>query len=87
MLMGVNYVEIIGGIMGILEEMLLRNNLIIRNADGSTAMISNCTVRSGLVVTDSSGCVTYRIEDSTWPGELILRNVNTGMVEERIRSY
>ncbi len=73
--------------MGVLEEMLLRNNLIIRNSDGSTAMISNCAVRSGLVVTDSTGQVTHRIEDSTWPGELVLRNVSTGLVEERIRSY
>jgi len=73
--------------MGVLEEMLLRNGLILRNPDGSTAMVSNCAVRSGLTVTDSSGRVTHRIENSTWPGELVLVNTSTGLVEERIRSY
>lgn len=72
--------------MGVLQEMLLRNNLILRNADGSTAILSDCTVRSGITITDASGRVTHRIENSTWPGELVLRNVSTGLVEERIRA-
>lgn len=72
--------------MGILEEMLLRNNLILKNADGSTAIVGSCAVRSGLTITDSSGRVTHRIENSTWPGELVVRNLSTGLVEERIRA-
>lgn len=72
--------------MGLLEEMLLRNNLILRNADGTTSILSDCAVRSGITITDATGRVTHRIENSTWPGELVLRNVATGMVEERIRA-
>ena len=72
--------------MGVLQEMLLRNGLILKNSDGSVSTISDCAVRSGVVITDSSGRVTHRIENSTWPGELVLRNVSTGMVEERIRA-
>ncbi|MBQ8991991.1 hypothetical protein IJ103_03385 [Candidatus Saccharibacteria bacterium] len=72
--------------MGLLEEMLLRNSLIQRNADGSTSILSDCAVRSGLTITDSSGRVTHRVENSTWPGELVLRNLSTGLVEERIRA-
>lgn len=72
--------------MGVLQEMLLRNGLILKNSDGSTSTLSDCAVRSGVVITDSSGRVTHRIENSTWPGELVLRNVSTGMVEERIRA-
>ena len=72
--------------MGLLEEMLLRNSLIQRNADGSTSILSECLVRSGLTITDSAGRVPHRIESSTWPGEVVLRNVSTGLVEERIRA-
>ncbi|MBR3177187.1 hypothetical protein IKF27_00055 [Candidatus Saccharibacteria bacterium] len=72
--------------MGVLQEMLLRNGLILRNADGSTSILSDCAVRSGITITDASGRVTHRIENSTWPGELVLRNVSTGLVEERIRA-
>ncbi|MBQ7040680.1 hypothetical protein IJN73_01255 [Candidatus Saccharibacteria bacterium] len=72
--------------MGILEDMLLRNGLILRNPDGSTSTLGSCAVRSGLTITDSSGRVTHRIENSTWPGELVLRNLSTGLVEERIRA-
>lgn len=72
--------------MGTLEEMLLRNNLILRNPDGSTSTLSGCAVRSGITITDSSGRVTHRIENSTWPGEFVLRNLSTGLVEERIRA-
>ena len=72
--------------MGVLEEMLVRNNLIQRNSDGSSSILGECAVRCGLTVTDSSGRVTHRVERSTWPGELVLRNVLTGVVEERIRA-
>ena len=72
--------------MGVLQEMLLKNGLILRNADGSTSILSDCAVRSGITITDASGRVTHRIENSTWPGELVLRNVSTGLVEERIRA-
>ena len=72
--------------MGVLEEMLIRNNLIQRNSDGSSSVISECAVRCGLTVTDASGRVTHRIEKGTWPGELVMRNLATGLVEERIRA-
>ena len=71
--------------MWLLEEMLLRNNLIHHNSDGTISIIGDCAVRCGLTVTDASGRVTHRVENSTWPGELVLRNVSTNLVEERIR--
>lgn len=71
--------------MGVLEEMLVRNNLIYRKSDGTTAYVSDSLVSCGLTVTDAYGRVTHRVEPSTWPGEVVLRNVSTGLVEERIR--
>lgn len=66
--------------------MLLRNNLIYIKSDGTASIIGDCAVRSGMTITDSSGRVTYRIENSTWPGELVLRNLQTGLVEERLKA-
>ena len=71
--------------MGLLEEMLLRNNLILHNSDGSTSYVGDCAVRCGMTVTDSSGRVTHRVENGTWPGELVLVNTSTNYVEERLK--
>lgn len=71
--------------MGVLQEMLLRNGLILKNSDGSFSTVDNCAVRSGMVITNASGQVTHRLENSVWPGEFVLRNVSTDLVEERIR--
>ena len=72
--------------MGVLEEMLVRNGMIYHNSDGTTSTIGECAVACGLTVTDASGRVTHRIENGTWPGELVMRNLQTGLVEDRFKA-
>ena len=69
--------------MAKLEEMLLSNGLIYRGPEGS-AYIEGSLVTNSLVVRNSAGWVTHRIEKS-WNGvSLIVRNVSTGCVEMTI---
>ncbi|MBQ3280100.1 hypothetical protein IJG92_00310 [Candidatus Saccharibacteria bacterium] len=66
--------------MGKLEEMLLSNGVIYRGPEGS-AYIEGSILSNSLVVRNSSGWVTHKIEKS-WDGvSLIVRNVSTGCVE------
>ena len=68
--------------MSILEEMLLKNAVIIRNSDGSSSYIEGSILSNSLVVRNSSGVVTHRIERSAKGGnDLVVRNVSTGLVE------
>ena len=69
--------------MGKLEEMLLSNGLIYRGPEGS-AYIEGSLVTNSLVVRNSAGWVTHKIEKSWDGGGLIGRNVSTGCVEMRI---
>ena len=69
--------------MGRLEEMLLRNGLIMRNADGSSSYIDGSLLSNSLVIRNSSGWVTHRIERGAY-GELLVRNVSTGAIEQRL---
>lgn len=72
-----------GGKMGKLEEMLLSNGVIYRGPEGS-AYIEGSLLSNSLVVRNSSGWVTHKIERS-WDGVgLIVRNVSTGCVEMTI---
>jgi hypothetical protein len=70
--------------MGYLEEMLLRNGVIFRSPDGSSSYIEGSLVSNSLVVRNSSGWVTHRIERSANGVDLIVRNTSTGLVEMRI---
>lgn len=70
--------------MGYLEEMLVRNGVIYRAPDGSSSYIEGSLVSNSLVVRNSSGWVTHRIEQSCNGVDLIVRNVSTGCVEMRI---
>ena len=72
--------------MGYLEEMLLRNGVIYRAPDGSSSYIEGSLVSNSLVVRNSSGWVTHRIERSCNGVDLVVRNVSTGCVEMRIAS-
>ena len=71
--------------MGYLEEMLLRNGVIYRAPDGSSSYIEGSLVSNNLVVRNSEGYVTHRIERS-WNGvDVIVRNVATGCVEQTLQ--
>ena len=70
--------------MGYLEEMLLKNGLIYRAPDGSSSYIEGSLLSNSLVVRNSSGWVTHRIERASNGVDLIVRNVSTGLVETRL---
>lgn len=70
--------------MGFLEDMLVRNGVIYRAADGSSSYIEGSLVSNSLVIRNSSGWVTHRIERASNGVDLIVRNVSTGCVEMRI---
>ena len=70
--------------MGYLEEMLLKNGVIYRAPDGSSSYIEGSLLSDSLVVRNSSGWVTHRIERSANGVDLVVRNVSTGLVEMRI---
>ena len=72
--------------MCVLEEMLVRNGLILRQPDGTTLTLEGSIVSNSLVLRDSSGWVTHRIERSVNGADLVVRNMNTGMVETRIKN-
>jgi hypothetical protein len=70
--------------MGYLEEMLLKNGLIYHAPDGSSSYIEGSLLSNSLVVRDSSGWVTHRIERAANGVDLVVRNTSTGFVEMRI---
>ena len=70
--------------MGYLEEMLVRNGVIYHSPDGSSSYIEGSLLSNSLVVRNSSGWVTHRIEKSSNGVDLIVRNISTGLVETRI---
>ena len=70
--------------MGKLEEMLLSNGLICKMPDGSSSRIEGSLVSNSLVVRNSAGWVTHRIERSSNGVDLVVRNTSTGFVEMRI---
>ena len=69
--------------MQCLEEMLLRNGLILTNPDGSTSYVEGSLISNSLVVRNSDGWITHRIEQANNGVDLIVRNVSTGLVEAR----
>ena len=70
--------------MGYLEEMLVRNGVIYRAPDGSSSYIEGSLVSNSLVVRNSDGWVTHRIERACNGVDLVVRNTSTGAVEMRI---
>lgn len=72
--------------MGTLQEMLLKNGVIYHSSDGSSSYIEGSILTNSLVVRNSSGWVTHRIERSSNGVDLIVRNVSTGPVEMRLAS-
>ena len=71
--------------MGYLEEMLIKNGVIYHSPDGSNSYIEGSLLSNSLVVRNSSGWVTHRIEKASNGVDLIVRNVSTGVVETRVR--
>lgn len=70
--------------MGYLEEMLIRNGVIYHSPDGSSSYIEGSLLSNSLVVRNSSGWITHRIERSSNGVDLIVRNTSTGLVEMRL---
>ncbi|MBQ3453105.1 hypothetical protein IJG28_02860 [Candidatus Saccharibacteria bacterium] len=70
--------------MGKLEEMLLRNGLIYHAPDGTSSYVEGSLVSNSLVVRNSSGWVTHRIERASNGVDLVVRNTSTGLVEMRM---
>lgn len=62
-----------------IKEALLRNGVFLYGSS---------TIEDGagnyMVIRNSSGIVTHRIEGSTFGGSAVVRNVSTGLVESRI---
>ena len=72
--------------MGYLEQMLVREGVIYRGADGSSSYIEGSLLSNSLVVRNSAGWVTHRIERAANGVDLIVRNMATGLVETRVRA-
>ena len=73
--------------MGKLEEMLVRNGLILRQPDGSTSYIEGSILSGSLVIRNSSGWVTHRIERASNGVDLIVVNNSTNRVESRFSGF
>ena len=71
--------------MEYLEEMLVRNGVIYHAPDGTSSYIEGSLVSNSLVVRDSNGWVTHRIERASNGVDLVVRNLSTGLVETRVR--
>lgn len=69
--------------MGYIEEMLVRNGVIYRASDGSRSYIEGSILSNSLVVRNSSGYVTHRIERASNGVDIIVRNTSTGCVDAR----
>ncbi len=67
-----------------IEEMLLRDGLICRGSDGTTSYIEGSILSNTLVVRNSSGVITHRVERACNGVDLILRNCATGLEEMRL---
>ena len=71
--------------MGTLQEMLLKNGVIYHSPDGSSSYIEGSILTNSLVVRNSSGWVTHRIERASNGVDLVVRNISTGLVETRVK--
>ncbi len=64
--------------------MLLKHGVIYKSPDGQTSYIEGSLVSNSLVVRNSAGWVTHRIERAANGVDLIVRNISTGLVEMRM---
>ena len=71
--------------MNYLEDMLVSNGVIYRNSDGTSSRIEGSLCSNSLVVRDSSGWITHRIERASNGVDVLVRNCSTGLVEARLR--
>lgn len=69
--------------MGRIEEMLLRSGLIYTAPDGTRSRIEGSVLGGSMVIRNADGWVTHRIERATFGDDLVVRNVATGLVEQR----
>ncbi len=72
--------------MGVLEDMLLRNGIIYRLPGGESSYIEGSLISNSLVVRNSSGWVTHKIERSSNGADLIVRNLSTGAIDLRVNA-
>lgn len=72
--------------MGVLEEMLLRNGLIYRSPDGSSSRVEGSILSNSLVVINSEGRVTHRVERAANGVDLIAINTSTHCVDARFKA-
>lgn len=68
-----------------LEEMLVRNGLIYHGAEGDS-YIEGSLLSNSLVVRDSSGWITHRIERAANGVDVVVRNTSTGLVVARLKA-
>ena len=73
--------------MGKIQEMLLKEGVIYKAPDGTTSYIEGSLISNSLVVRNSAGWVTHRIERAANGVDLVVRNVSTGLVETRITGW
>lgn len=69
-----------------LEEMLVSNGVICKMPDGTSSHIEGSLLSNSLVVRNTEGWVTHKIERSSNGVDLVVRNAITGLVEMRISS-
>ena len=68
-----------------LEEMLVRNGLIYHGAEGDS-YLEGSLLSNSLVVRDSSGWITHRIERAANGVDVVVRNTSTGLVVARLKA-
>ena len=73
-----------GGKVGKLEEMLLRNGLILNMPGKGTFRIENSSIYNRLVAYDSSGNAAYNIVPAANGVDILVEDYHTGKVEMRL---
>lgn len=68
-----------------LEEMLVRNGLIYHGSDGDS-YLEGSLLSNSLVVRNSSGWVTHRVERAANGVDVIVRNTSNGSVVARLKA-
>ena len=68
-----------------LEEMLVRNGLIYHGAGGDS-YLEGSLLSNSLVVRNSSGWITHRIERAANGVDAVVRDTSTGLVVARLKA-
>lgn len=72
--------------MWYLKEMLLRSGLIGQGQNGESFYVEGSILSNNLVVRNSSGWVTHRVERAANGVDLVVRNTSTNLVEMRFNA-